>query len=223
MTAKRSAGTLVLLTLVSSWNCTTGQLAGESSAYAVVDALSAASGAAPEKFSGALASDVVTFAPRKSVDGKTVPVANVFEDPARVTMHLELKDPGSPGKPTAASPTNAITFARYRVTYLRADGRDVSGVDVPYGFDGGMTMTVAGGQETTGEFVLVRAQAKNEAPLRALALPRDSQGQIIGSPGGAIIISTIAKVVFYGADQAGRAVTAVAWITVTFADWGDPD
>jgi hypothetical protein len=37
------------------------------------------------------------------------------------------------------------------------------------------------------------------------------------------MISTIAQVVFYGADQAGRAVTAVAWITVTFADWGDPD
>jgi len=222
MMAKRCHQTLVLLTLVS-WSCTTGQLLGESSAYAVVDALSAASGAEPEKFSGSLASDVVTFASRMSADGKAVPVATVLEDPARVTMHLQLKDLGTPGKPTAPSPANAITFTRYRVTYVRADGRNLAGVDVPYGFDGGITMTVAGAQEVTGEFVLVRAQAKNEAPLRALARPRDSDGRVIGVAGGAIVISTLANVVFYGADQAGRAVTAVAWITVTFADWGDPD
>jgi len=222
MTAKRCQQTLVFLMLMSPSSCTTAQLMGKSSAYAVVDALAAASGAEPEKFSGSLASDVVTFASRTSADGTAVPVASRVEDPARVTMHLQLKDPGTPGKPTSPSPANAITFSRYRVTYIRSDGRNVQGVDVPYGFDGGITVTVAGAQEVTSDFVLVRAQAKNEAPLRALALPRDSDGQIAGVPGGAIIISTIANVVFYGVDQAGRAVTAAAWITVTFADWADP-
>jgi hypothetical protein len=59
--------------------------------------------------------------------------------------------------------------------------------------------------------VLVRAQAKLEAPLKALA-----------GGGGSIIISTIAQVTFYGRDQAGNDVSVTGQISVNFADWGDP-
>ncbi len=59
---------------------------------------------------------------------------------------------------------------------------------------------------------LVRIQAKDEAPLKQLV-----------NGGGAIAISAIAEVTFYGADQAGREVSAVGRIGVTFADWGDPE
>jgi hypothetical protein len=56
---------------------------------------------------------------------------------------------------------------RYHVVFVRADGRNTPGVDVPYPFDGGMTVTV-GGNGGKAVFNLVRAQAKEEAPLRAL-------------------------------------------------------
>ena len=57
---------------------------------------------------------------------------------------------------------------------------------MPYGFDGAATGTFGsdGGVLT---FALVRAQAKLEAPLKALR-----------GGGGAIVISTIAEVTFYG-------------------------
>jgi len=98
----------------------------------------------------------------------------------------------------------------YRVVYTRSDGHNTPGVDVPYPIEGGMTMTAIGGV-SAGTFVLVRAQAKLEAPLRAL----------IGL-GAQAVISTIAQVTFYGADQAGNAISTTGYITVTFADWGDP-
>ena len=47
--------------------------------------------------------------------------------------------------------------------YIRADGRNTPGVDVPYGFDGALTATVSG--STTVGFELVRHIAKEEAPL----------------------------------------------------------
>jgi hypothetical protein len=201
----------ILMALLTSSSCTKGQLEGQSSAYAIVDSLSAASGAEPTKFSGALASDVLTNV-KKSVNGASILIPTIFEDPGRVTLHLALKDPGTADKPTTPSPTNTITFTRYHVTYIRADGRNTPGVDVPYGFDGGLTVSVVGGNVSIGQLILVRGQAKDEAPLKAL----------IGG-GGAIVISTIAELTFYGTDQAGRAVSAVARINVDFADWGDPE
>jgi hypothetical protein len=83
-------------------------------------------------------------------------------------------------------------------------------VDVPYPFDGAVTMTVTGpGSGTT--FTIVRNQAKAEAPLAALA-----------GGGGAVVISAIARVTFYGHDQTGREVSISGQISVNFADWGDP-
>ncbi len=73
-----------------------------------------------------------------------------------------------------------------------------------------ITATVGGG-ETTVSFVLVRVQAKLEAPLAALA-----------NHGGAGVISTIANITFYGTDQTGRAVSVTGSISVNFADWADP-
>ena len=39
---------------------------------------------------------------------------------------------------------------------------------------------------------------------------------------GALAISTIATVTFYGTDQTGREVRGSANIGVNFADWADP-
>ena len=141
--------------------------------------------------------------------GAEVQQATVFEDFARVSLSLALKDPGSPASPSRPTSTNFITVTRYRVRFIRADGRNVPGVDVPYPFDGAFTLTVSGESQTTS-FTLGPSQAKQEAPLAALAL-------------GTGVISTIAEITFYGSDQAGRVVSTVALIGVNFANWSDPE
>ena len=107
---------------------------------------------------------------------------------------------------------NQVTFDRYRVTYVRTDGRSTQGVDVPYSFDGGMTVTVPANGNVAGFFQLVRIIAKDENPLKRLSYN-----------GGVEHIDTIAQVSFYGRDQAGNEVIATGNITVSFSDWGDPD
>ena len=171
---------------------------GTAASYLIVEALEAASGAESGEFGGDLESDVVTV-----VNGTDT----VFQDVGRVTFSLALKDPGPAGSPSAPSSNNTITVNRYRVRYIRSDGRNTPGIDVPYGFDGAVTVTVS--DRTSATFSLVRAQAKAEAPLAALA----------NNP---VIISTIADITFYGRDQTGRDVTTMARINVHFGNWADP-
>jgi len=204
-------GGLLAAGLVTLSSCTNAQLKGQSSSYAIIDNLAAASGVKPTEFFSSLDSDVQTFV-KKTVAGQQVEVATVFQDPGRATLHLALKDPGTSTSPTTPSEVNTITFTRYHVTYIRADGRNTPGVDVPYAFDGAATGSISGTSTTSMGFTLVRVQAKEEAPLKAL----------IGG-GGAHVISTIAEVTFYGTDQAGRAVSVTGRISVDFDDWGDPD
>ena len=138
-------------------------------------------------------------------------MATVFNDLERATIRLALKDPGSALQPTTPSTLNEITITRYHVTFRRVDGRNTGGVDVPFGFDGGVTATVGADTAVTLSFDLVRHQMKREPPL----------ANLVGG-GGAIIISTIAEVTFYGRDQAGNDVTVTGLISVNFGDFGDP-
>ena len=134
----------------------------------------------------------------------------VFEDIARLTARISFKDPGTAENPSSPTSANFITINRYRIVYVRSDGRNTPGVDVPYPWDGAFTMTVVSGIQT-GEFTLVRGSAKLEPPLLALR-----------GLGGQIIINTIAEITFLGHDQTGRAVVAVGTIGINFADWADP-
>ena len=186
-----------LLVAVASCGELTRQ--GTAASYLVVDSLEAASGADNGEFGGDLQSDVVTV-----VNGS----GTIFQDLGRVSLSLALKDPGPSGSPNAPSPNNIITVDRYRVRYIRSDGRNTPGVDVPYGFDGAFTVTVS--DRSTATFALVRAQAKAEAPLAALA-------------SNLTVISTIAEVTFYGHDQTGRDVSTTARINVHFSNWADPE
>jgi hypothetical protein len=94
------------------------------------------------------------------------------------------------------------------VVYRRADGRNTPGVDVPFPFDSGVTVTVTADGGSTG-FEIVRSVAKLESPLRALKDNPD-------------MISTIAEVTFYGHDQAGNDLSATGMIGVNFANFADP-
>jgi hypothetical protein len=196
--ARVRLGALVLVTLLGSASCGDMVRQGQASSYLIINALEGASGAEPTQFGGTLSSDVVTI-----VDD----VPTVFEDPGRVVLALAMKNVGTPDNPTSPTTNNFITVNRYRVRFIRADGRNTEGVDVPYAFDGAITGTVSG--TTTFGFTLVRLQAKLEAPLAALAVNGNT-------------ISTIAQVTFYGHDQTGRATSVTGQISINFANWGDP-
>jgi hypothetical protein len=172
---------------------------GQGSSYLIITALEGASGATPTEFAGDVRSDVVTV-----VDE----VPTIFNDIGRVSLSLAMKDVGSPGSPSAPSPNNYITVNRYRVRFIRSDGQNVEGVDVPYAFEGAITVTVS--ESSQMGFTLVRNQAKLEAPLRALATVP-------------VLISTIAEITFYGQDQTGRAVSVTGRIGVSFGNFGDPE
>jgi hypothetical protein len=188
---RRAAVVVAAAALLLTTACGSTVRQGKASSYLVIDQLAAASGAKPTEFANTLASDVVTN-------------GSVFEDKGQVQMHIEMKDPTTLVGPTS---TNSITINRYHVEYVRADGRNTQGVDVPWAFDGAITGTF-GADGQTLNFILVRAQAKVEAPLLVLS----NSG----------MISTIAHVTFYGFDQAGNAVQVSGSISVNFADWADP-
>ncbi|MBL8135528.1 MAG: hypothetical protein JNL48_02820 [Acidobacteria bacterium] len=184
---------------------------GRSPAYLQLVRLEGASGAEPDEFGGTLLSDVVTIVEVKRGE-ESFFTPTIFNDLGRAEFRVGLKDPGPVAAPTTPSPLNAITLTRYRVVYKRGDGRNTQGVDVPYAFDGGMTVTVPATGTAIGIFDIVRNAAKAEAPLLALA-----------GNGGAQIINTIADVTFWGKDQAGNDVTVTGSMTITFANFGDPE
>ena len=200
----------VLAMVASLAGCTATGRDGTSSSFVIVDSLLAASGAKPSTFGGSLPSDVQTYV-KVDVNGQQVRVPTVFEDLAQVTLRLALKDPGTVAQPSAPSSINYVTVRGYHVWFVRSDGRKTHGVDVPYPFDGAMTVTVRD-TPVSASFVLVRVQAKREPPL----------SHLVGG-GGAGAISTIAEVTFYGHDQTGRAVSVKGQISVDFADYADPD
>lgn len=192
-------GARVLLSLalggaVALASCSKAMRTGQSPSYLIITTLEGSPGVGGT-FGSTLASDVL------NVDVETG-ATSIAQDNGRVTLTLAQKDPLGPA-PTAA---NSITISQYHVEYIRSDGRNTPGVDVPYGFDGAVTATVDG--VATIPFTLVRVQAKQEAPLSALAFS-----------GGANTISTIARVTFYGRDQNGREVSVTGNIEVNFSDW----
>jgi hypothetical protein len=192
----RAAGLAAVILAQASCGSLTTQ--GTGSSYLTISKLEAAQGADPGKFSGTLDSDVITVK-----DG----AAGIYADFGRATLKLALKDPGSSGSPNSPTPNNYITVDRYRVEYRRTDGRNTQGVDVPYSFDSAATATVSDEAEIV--FLIVRHQAKEEAPLKALGTNN-------------LIFSTIATVTFYGHDQTGREASVSGNIGIGFANYADP-
>jgi len=175
----------VLALAVATASCTDSVRQGTGGSFLIVESLEAAEGG------NTLRSDVIT-------------AGSVVNDLGVVTFGLGLKDPG---RGTAPTQNLWITVDRYRVQYIRADGRNTPGVDVPYPLEGAITATVAGdGAEAS--FQIVRHLAKAEAPLGALRL----------SP---VVISTIAEVTFYGRDQTGHEVSVIARMSIDFGDFAD--
>jgi hypothetical protein len=160
---------------------------GRSPMFLVINEISAG-----EDDSAFLMSDVITE-------------GGVINDAAVATFTVLAKNPD-----LATTPINSVTLTRYHVDFRRTDGRNTPGIDVPYGFDGGLSVTLSPGSEGEAAFVLVRHQNKEEPPLRQLRFL-----------GGLSIISTIAEITFYGHDQNGNEVSVVGRIDVHFGDFAD--
>ncbi len=166
---------------------------GRSPSYLIIDKIEASQGT-DTTLTGQLSSDVLTK-------------GTVFEDRGFVTMSLGLKNVGPEGTMPTPTQNNAITVTRYHVDYRRADGRNTPGVDVPFGFDGALTGTTAGGSIGL-TFELVRNVAKMETPLADLQT-------------NPAVITTIADVTFYGRDMVGNDVSVSGSIQIDFGNFGD--
>jgi hypothetical protein len=204
------AGVAAIALVAGSVSCGDVVRQGKAPVIVVVDSIQAASGAEPGNMGGFLLSDVQTLQDQQ-IGGETVSVPVIFNDIAEATMRLIPKDAGTGAVNLNPTPWNAVTINRYRITYIRADGRNTPGVDVPFPVDGAVTATLSASPLIV-PFEIVRHQQKLEQPLRSLA-----------SFGGRLFISTIAEITFYGADQTGNDVQAKATINVSFSDYADPN
>jgi hypothetical protein len=181
---------------------------GSSPVYLVIDTLQGIRGAAQVGTpSTTLSSDVITNITQPAPCTPLAPCPTIFPDSGQVQLRAPLKDIGATA---ALSPTtnNEVTINRVRVEFIRADGRNTPGVDVPYAFDNAVTGTIPAGGTMVIGFELVRQVAKQESPLAQLRASSN-------------IISAIAKITFYGVDRVGNAIQTTGQISVDFGNFGD--
>jgi len=201
---------LLALAALSAGVASCGDVArtGRAPVFLVIDSLSASAGGATAVASAFLQSDVLRLVTTPLPCTDSAPCPTIFSDGGTAAFHLEVKDIGTGTTPLKPSSNNQVTITRYHVAYKRADGRNVQGVDVPYAFDGAVTITVPPtGPASTG-FELVRTIAKTESPL----------AQLVSNPS---IITTLAEVTFYGQDLVGNEIQATGAIQVDFGNFAD--
>lgn len=133
----------------------------------------------------------------------------VTGDTATVTFTAKLLDPNSELTP---SQYNDIQVTHYSIQYFRTDGKNTEGVDIPYSYTGSLSALVTIDSTVQVAFIIVREVAKLETPLIEL---RD------GTEEGAITVT--AKVEFFGHDLANNKVKATGYMTITFANFIDPE
>jgi hypothetical protein len=200
---------IILAGLVAATvSCGDGSRQGSSPVYLVIDTLTGIRGGGTgATASSTLISDVITNVTTPAPCTPATPCPTIFGDNGTVTLRAPLKDIGT-GTALAPTTNNEVTINRFHVEYTRADGRNTPGVDVPFAFDGAVTGTITANGTLTMGFVLVRNVAKEESPL----------AQLRTSPN---IITTIAKVTFYGTDRTGNAVSVTGQIEIDFGNFGD--
>jgi hypothetical protein len=131
---------------------------------------------------------------------------SVFNDPGSAVLRNIRKDVTDITLPTT---NNDVTIHRVHVSYRRSDGKNTPGVDVPYGFDNAVAVTIksqSGSNVGTITFDLVRQDAKLEAPLLDLRTKP-------------IVLTVIADVTFYGTDAVGNEIAVSGSVTINFANF----
>jgi hypothetical protein len=199
----------IAVAVAASVSCGSVVRDGRAPVYLVIDQLQGIRGAASAGTpSSTLVSDVITNIVTPAPCTAEAPCPTIFGDNGSVTLRAPLKDVVSTTTPAAPTTNNEVTVTRYHVEYIRTDGRNTPGVDVPYAFDGAATGTIPAGGTMSLGFVLVRNSAKQESPLI----------QLRNNP---LIITAIAKVTFYGTDRVGHDVNVTGQIQIDFGNFGD--
>jgi len=153
----------------------------------------------------------------------------IINDDARLTFQAILKNQNLSVINPVSNNNNVedVFLERYEVVYLRSDGRNTEGVDVPYRISGPMAVMVPAddGARTTADITVVRHQAKLEPPLRNLKGVFLQLNGVSAAPGtiqfgGAGILTTIAEITVHGRTTSGHAVRAMGRLQITFADFG---
>jgi hypothetical protein len=177
---------------------------GSSPMFLVVNLLQGASGGTTVGTLGnPLISSVLTLRTTPLPCTTTSPCPTYFNDLGSVVLALVPKNVGSTVAPTS---NNEVTISRYHVDYIRADGRNTPGVDVPWPIDGAVTGTIQIGSQLTLGFELVRIAAKQEPPLAALASTTT-------------VLTALANVTFYGQDLVGNTVSTTGTIQIDFGSF----
>ncbi len=120
--------------------------------------------------------------------------------------------------PTEDSEAHDITYYmnvivdQVDVEFMRTDGKNTEGVDVPYHFSQPMNMLVEVDKTASIPFILIRHVAKMESPLIQL---RDF-------PSEEFVLQLLAKVTMHGKDLAGHRIAPVSgYLTVWCANFAD--
>src|SRR5215831_2955834 len=153
--------------IASAVSCGDVVRTGRAPVMMVINSLEAAptGGFGANQFGNTLHSDVQVLLTTPPPCAPTTPCPTVYADVGQVTLSLILKDIGTATNPATATTNNQVTLNRLHIKYVRADGRNVQGVDVPYEFDGAVTGTIPPSGQATFTFEIVRHIAKEEPPL----------------------------------------------------------
>jgi hypothetical protein len=132
-------------------------------------------------------------------------------DNAIVTFSNEFLQIGPGSGVGTGSFLNDIVVTRYRVDYFRPNNRNTPGVDVPFGIDGTMNIRVILGGTANAPIIIVRHVQKREPPLSDLVEIGPFED----------VITAQSEIKFFGQDVAGRTVSALGFLEIHFANFGD--
>jgi hypothetical protein len=117
-----------------------------------------------------------------------------------------------------------MTVERYEVRYLRSDGRNVEGVDVPYRITGSLAQEIREEDAATVNLELVRRQAKLEPPLSNLRGPVGGSGGTDITNGAPIanVVTMFAEITVWARSTILRTTNSVSGrVQIDFGDFND--
>jgi hypothetical protein len=194
---------IALLTYVA---CTSVENDSRSASLLTVSNVEGAPGSPGEAAGTPLLSDVCDNPDGSPQDPDT---CAVFNDNATVTFDNDFLQVGT-GSGLGTSYLNDILVTQYRVDYVRSNGRNTPGVDVPFGIDGTMDIRVPVNSTASASVLVVRHTAKQEPPLSEI-----TTGE------GEKVITANAQMRFFGHDIAGRDVSATGFLEIHWANYGE--
>jgi hypothetical protein len=195
---------LALLTYVA---CTEVEDNTRSASLLTVSQVVGAPGSPGETAGTPLLSDVCDNPNDASQDPDT---CTVFNDNADVTLDNDFLQIGPGSGVGSPGFINDIVATQYRIDYVRPNGRNTPGIDVPFGIDGTMDIRVPVNGTKTVSILVVRHQAKREPPLSEI-----TTGE------GETVITANALIQVFGHDIAGRTVNATGFLEIHWANYGE--